>query len=171
MIVNYHDKRTEDFAAGKRIRAFSGIDRAARLKIDRLEAASSLKDLAALPGNRFEALRGDREGQYSIRINDQWRRPVANLLRVATGILGAFACRDCRLSLSQEDGHGHTRNSSRRTSSRGVERAWHERCSARPTDCRTHQPHHRNPKRAACDHRRYSPSAWLTSLAPVPSSG
>ena len=73
MIVNYHDKRTEDFAAGKRIRAFSGIDRAARLKIDRLEAASSLKDLAALPGNRFEALRGDREGQYSIRINDQWR--------------------------------------------------------------------------------------------------
>jgi proteic killer suppression protein len=42
-------------------------------KLDRLEAATSLADLAALPGNRFEALRGDRKGQYSIRINDQWR--------------------------------------------------------------------------------------------------
>ena len=73
MIVSYRDKRTRDFAAGKRVRAFSGIERAARLKIDRLEAASSLRDLAALPGNRFEALKGDRKGQYSIRINDQWR--------------------------------------------------------------------------------------------------
>ena len=45
----------------------------ARLKLDRLEAATVLKDLAALPGNRFEALKGDRKGQYSIRINDQWR--------------------------------------------------------------------------------------------------
>jgi proteic killer suppression protein len=43
------------------------------LKLDRLEAATSLKDLAVLPGNRFEALSGDRKGQYSIRINDQWR--------------------------------------------------------------------------------------------------
>ena len=73
MIVNYRDKRTRDFAAGKWVRAFSGIERAARLKIDRLEAASSLRDLAALPGNRFHALTGNREGQYSIRINDQWR--------------------------------------------------------------------------------------------------
>ena len=73
MIVSYRDKRTEDFAAGKRVRAFSGIERAARLKLDRLEAATSIKDLAALPGNRFEAMRGNRRGQYSIRINDQWR--------------------------------------------------------------------------------------------------
>ena len=58
---------------GKRVKAFSGIERAARLKLDRLEAASSLRDLAALPGNRFEVLKGDRKGQYSIRINDQWR--------------------------------------------------------------------------------------------------
>ena len=50
-----------------------GIERAAYLKLDRLEAAVELKDLAALPGNRFEALKGDRKGQYSIRINDQWR--------------------------------------------------------------------------------------------------
>ena len=55
------------------MKAFSGIERSARLKLDRLEAASSLKDLAVLPGNRFEALAGDRKGQYSIRINDQWR--------------------------------------------------------------------------------------------------
>lgn len=73
MIVSYRDKRTTDFAAGKRVKAFSGIERSARLKLDRLEAALSRKDLAALPGNRFEALVGDRRGQYSIRINDQWR--------------------------------------------------------------------------------------------------
>ena len=73
MIVSYHDKRTRDFAAGKKIKAFSGIEQASRLKIDRLEAAVALQDLAALPGNRFEALKGDRKGQYSIRINDQWR--------------------------------------------------------------------------------------------------
>ena len=73
MIVSYHDKRTEDFATGKRVKAFSGIERAARLKLDRLEAATLLGDLAALPGNRFEALVGDRKWQYSIRINDQWR--------------------------------------------------------------------------------------------------
>jgi toxin HigB-1 len=73
MIVSYRDKRTRDFAVGKRVKAFSGIERAARLKLDRLESATALKDLAALPGNRFEALSGDRRGQYSIRINDQWR--------------------------------------------------------------------------------------------------
>lgn len=73
MIAGYRDKRTRDFAAGKRVKAFSGIERSARLKLDRLEAATALRDLAALPGNRFEALSGDRKGQYSIRINDQWR--------------------------------------------------------------------------------------------------
>jgi proteic killer suppression protein len=73
MIVSYRDKRTRDFAAGERVKAFSGVERPARLKLDRLEAASALSDLAHLPGNRFEALKGDRKGQYSIRINDQWR--------------------------------------------------------------------------------------------------
>ena len=53
MIVGYRDKRTRDFAGGKRVTA--------------------LKDVAVLPGNRFEALAGDRKGQYSIRINDRWR--------------------------------------------------------------------------------------------------
>ena len=73
MIVSHRDKRTADFAGGKRVKAFHGIERAARLKLDRLEAAHSVHDLAALPGNRFEALKGDRKGQYSIRVNDQWR--------------------------------------------------------------------------------------------------
>lgn len=78
MILNYRDKRTRDFAAGKRVKAFSGFERSARLKLDRLEAAASIRDLAALPGNRLEALAGDRKGEYSIRINDlciddQWR--------------------------------------------------------------------------------------------------
>jgi toxin HigB-1 len=43
------------------------------LKLDRMEAATSIRDLAALPGNRLEALAGGRKGQFSIRINDQWR--------------------------------------------------------------------------------------------------
>ena len=73
MIVSYRDKRTRDFAAGKRVKPFSGFERPARLKLDRLEAAVEIRDLSSLPGNRLEALKGDRKGQYSIRINDQWR--------------------------------------------------------------------------------------------------
>jgi proteic killer suppression protein len=73
VIVGYRDKRTADFAAGNRVKALSGIERPARLTLDRLEAAHTIKDLAALPGNRFETLKGDRKGQHSSRINDQWR--------------------------------------------------------------------------------------------------
>ena len=73
MIVGYRDKRTRDFAAGKRVKSFFQIERAARLKLDRLEAASGTKDLVSLPGNHFEVLSGDRKGQFSIRINDRWR--------------------------------------------------------------------------------------------------
>jgi toxin HigB-1 len=73
VIVSYRDSRTRDFAAGKRTKAFSGFERSARLKLDRLGAATSLRDLSVLPGNRFEALAGDRKGQYSICINDQCR--------------------------------------------------------------------------------------------------
>lgn len=78
MIVSYRDARTRDFADGKRvkagpIKAFAGVARTAWKKLDKLEAAVSVKDLAALPGNRFEKLGWDRDGQYSIRINDQWR--------------------------------------------------------------------------------------------------
>lgn len=73
MIASFRDKRTRDFAEGKQVKAFSGFSRQAEMKLDQLDAAASLKDLAALPGNRFEALKGERKGQYSIRINDQWR--------------------------------------------------------------------------------------------------
>src|SRR6266850_472953 len=83
MIVGYRDKRTADFAAGKRVKAFSGIDRPAQLKLDRLEAAHVLHDLAALPGNRFEALKGDRKGQYSIRLNGQRAISGDTALRLA----------------------------------------------------------------------------------------
>ncbi len=73
MIVSFRGKRTREFAQGKPVRAFSGFSRQAEMKLDQLEAATSVKDLAVLPGNRFEALKGDRKGQYSIRINGQWR--------------------------------------------------------------------------------------------------
>jgi proteic killer suppression protein len=73
MIVSYRDRKTKRFADGKYVREFSGFARQAELRLERLEAATSLKDLAALPGNRLEALKGNRQGQYSIRINEQWR--------------------------------------------------------------------------------------------------
>jgi proteic killer suppression protein len=72
MIVSFRDKRTRDFAEGKRVKAFAGFERQAEMKLDQLDAAISLLDLD-LPGNRLEALKGDRQGQFSIRINDQWR--------------------------------------------------------------------------------------------------
>ena len=72
LIVGFRDKRTAAFYRGRRIAAFSGVDRAASRKLDQLDAATSLSDLAR-PGNRLEALKGRRKGQWSIRINDQWR--------------------------------------------------------------------------------------------------
>ena len=73
MIVSFRDRRTERFAAGRHVREFSGFARQAEIRLDRLDAATSLADLAALPGNRLEALSGSRRGQHSIRINDQFR--------------------------------------------------------------------------------------------------
>lgn len=72
MILSYRDKRTRRFAEGFRVKAFDGIAHKAEMKLDQLDAATTLEDLD-LPGNRLEALKGDRKGQYSIRINDQWR--------------------------------------------------------------------------------------------------
>ena len=73
MIISYKDKRTARFAQGEHVREFSGFARQAEVRLDRLEAATNLGDLAALSGNRLEALKGDRLNFYSIRINDQWR--------------------------------------------------------------------------------------------------
>ena len=73
MIFLYRDKRTERFPTGSHVKEFSGFARQAEIRLDRLETAASLSDLAALPGNRLESLKGDRAGHYSIRINDQRR--------------------------------------------------------------------------------------------------
>ena len=73
MIAGFSDSRTEDFYNGRRIPAFSGFVRTASRKLDQLDAATALRDLVARPGNRLERLKGDRRGQWSIRINDQWR--------------------------------------------------------------------------------------------------
>ena len=73
MIGSYRDKRTEAFSSGRFVKAFQGFTRQAEKRLEILDAAESLGDLAALPSNRFEAFTGDRAGQYSIRINRQWR--------------------------------------------------------------------------------------------------
>ncbi|HEY7611229.1 MAG TPA: type II toxin-antitoxin system RelE/ParE family toxin [Alphaproteobacteria bacterium] len=73
MILSYRDRRTRDFADGRRVKAFDGFRRQAETRLMRLHSAESLQDLRVFPGNRPEAPRGDRIGQYSIRINDQWR--------------------------------------------------------------------------------------------------
>lgn len=72
MIVSYRGKRTRDFVSEKRVRAFSGFERSAENRLAQLDSATSLADLRR-PGNRLEALKGDRKGQYSLRINVQWR--------------------------------------------------------------------------------------------------
>lgn len=72
MIRSYRDRRTRDFAEGRRVKSFDGFARKAEMKLDQLDVATSIVDLT-LPGNRLESLKGDRKGQYSIRINDQWR--------------------------------------------------------------------------------------------------
>ena len=73
MIRSFKDRNTERFFEGRRIRAFEGFaDQAAR-RLAYLDNAEDLRDLANLRSNRFESLSGDRAGQYSIRINWQWR--------------------------------------------------------------------------------------------------
>ena len=73
MILGYRDKRTERFASGRFVAAFQGFEKQAAKRLSILNAAPSVDVLRALPSNRLEALKGNREGQYSIRINRQWR--------------------------------------------------------------------------------------------------
>jgi proteic killer suppression protein len=73
MILGSRDRRTRRFAEGERVPAFEGFRRQAETRLDRLEAAPHLRALRGFAGNRLESLTGDRRGQYSIRINDQWR--------------------------------------------------------------------------------------------------
>ena len=73
MILSYRDTRTKDFAEGKRVRDFESFRRQAEKRLDILDSATTLADLRALPSNALEGLKGDRKGEYSIRINLQWR--------------------------------------------------------------------------------------------------
>lgn len=73
MIQGYRDRRTEAFADGKFVPAFQSFEQQAARRLAILNAARSLDTLRALRGNRLEALRGDRSGRYSIRVNRQWR--------------------------------------------------------------------------------------------------
>lgn len=73
LIQSFKDRETGRLFQDVRVRRFQAIETVARRKLKMLNDADRLDDLSALPGNRLEALRGDRQGQYSIRINDQYR--------------------------------------------------------------------------------------------------
>ena len=73
MIKGFKCKKTARLFNGERVPAFSGFSRQADKRLRILDAAETLEALKALPSNRFEALSGDRAGQYSIRVNKQWR--------------------------------------------------------------------------------------------------
>ena len=73
MIRSFRDRETGRFFEGQRVAGFQSFARQAARRLVLLDSAETLGDLAALPSNRLEALRGDRAGQHSIRINAQWR--------------------------------------------------------------------------------------------------
>lgn len=73
MIVNFADKDTESIARGYRVKQFDSFARIAQKKLRQLEIAGSIQDLRIPPGNRLEKLAGNRDGQWSLRINDQFR--------------------------------------------------------------------------------------------------
>ena len=73
MIRSFRCSDTERLFRRELVRQFRSMERQALRKLDLLDAAPDLRTLSALPGNRLEKLKADREGQHSIRINDQWR--------------------------------------------------------------------------------------------------
>jgi proteic killer suppression protein len=73
VIQGFRDKKTQQLFVGEMVREFSSFRRVAERKLTMLDSASDLKDLLSPSGNRLERLKGDRAGQHSIRINDQWR--------------------------------------------------------------------------------------------------
>jgi proteic killer suppression protein len=72
-IQSFKSADTQSLHRRHRVARFGNIEAVARRKLDQLDAATELRDLASPPGNRLERLTGDRAGQHSIRINDQWR--------------------------------------------------------------------------------------------------
>ena len=73
MIRSFRSKDTKALFDGKRVPRFQSFERAAVRKLAMIDAATALAELQAVPGNRLELLRGNRAGQHSIRINQQWR--------------------------------------------------------------------------------------------------
>jgi proteic killer suppression protein len=73
MIKSFRCRETEALYHGRRVRKFESCAAQAERRLEILDTAKTIKDLMALPSNRFEALKGDRAGQYSIRVNQQWR--------------------------------------------------------------------------------------------------
>jgi len=73
VIKSFRSEETEQLHARQHVKRFRDFERVAQRKLRQLDIATELRDLAAPPGNRLEALKGDRAGQHSIRINDQWR--------------------------------------------------------------------------------------------------
>lgn len=73
VIVSFKAEETETLAGGRRVKRFEKFESVARRKLRQLEIAGCLEDLRIPPGNRLEALKGGRKGQFSIRINDQYR--------------------------------------------------------------------------------------------------
>ena len=73
MIASFRCKETEKLFNREGIRKFQNIERTARRKLEMVNAAKELRDLAQPPNNKLEALKKDRAGQHAIRINDQWR--------------------------------------------------------------------------------------------------
>lgn len=73
MIKTFADQATADLFAGKRVARWANIQIVATRKLQQLDSAATLESLRVPPGNRLEALTGDRKGQHSLRINEQWR--------------------------------------------------------------------------------------------------
>jgi len=73
VIKSFRSRETEQLHSRERVRRFRAFERVAQRKLRQLDIATELRDLSSPPGNNLEALTGDRKGQHSIRINDQWR--------------------------------------------------------------------------------------------------
>ncbi len=73
MALSFRCRDTEALADGRRVKRFANIETVARRKLRQLEIAGRLEDLRVPPGNRLERIAGDRTGQHSIRVNEQWR--------------------------------------------------------------------------------------------------
>ena len=73
MIKSFRSREAEQLHARQRVKRFRAFERVAQRKLRQLDIATELRDLRSPPGNHLEALAGDREGQHSLRISDQWR--------------------------------------------------------------------------------------------------